>query len=116
MLNIYSSQTVHPLYFKQIENEGEHAVEYLTAIQTLPQFNTQYLWYNSRSGQDIHDTVYRTAIIRNARIMHLQQVLAVNPNARDVLVELSSLYRLQGDQNHAESFLNQAKKIDPGLQ
>lgn len=116
ILNIYSSQTVHPLYFKQVADENEHAVEYLSKIKTLPQFESQYRWYNSISEEDIYDRVFHDNLVRSGRIAQLEQVLTKNPNSPVVLLALSNLYRLQGDIPQAEDYKNRAKLIDPGLE
>lgn len=115
-LNSYSSQTVHPLYFQQVANENEHAIEYLSIIKTLPEFEAQYKWYNSVAADDIHDQVYRDTIVRTARITQLEEVLTRNPNSPVVLSALSKLYGLQGNDVQAEMYKTQAKQIDPGLE
>ncbi len=115
-LNIYSSQTVHPLYFKQVENESEHAIEYLSMIKTLPKFEAQYQWYNSVAADDIHDQVYHDTIVRTARIAQLEEVLTRNPNSPHILSALSKLYTLQGNNLQAEIYKSQAQQIDPGLE
>ncbi len=116
LLNVYSSQTVHPLYFKQAQHENRYAVRYLSAIRSLPQFDMQYRWYNSLSQQDIHDGVYEDMMKRGNEIAALEKYLAVNPDARDVLLALSRLYRLQGDFQKEDKYYIKAKTVDPGIQ
>lgn len=113
---MYASQTAHPLYFSLVADENEHAVAYLSAIKSLPEFRAQYQWYNSLANVDIYDRIHQDTIMRSSRITQLEYVLAKNPDSRDVLYELSKLYLLQGNRAQADTYLYKAKQIDPGLQ
>lgn len=116
ILNIYSSLSVHPLFFRMASDEGSAAVQYLSTIRSLPSFKDLYRWYNSKSNQDLYESVYRDSIVRSERIAQLEQVLTKNPSAPTVLAALADLYSLQGDDMKAQLYYYRAKQVDPGLQ
>jgi hypothetical protein len=108
LFNILFSQSVAPLYF-QLINENKNAVlGFLKKIKPLPEFKSEWKKYEAVYGKTIRNDVFRQEIEQKQMIQKLEQMLAKNPKARDVLY---SLFLLTGDQK----YLQQAKAVDPSI-
>lgn len=59
------------------------------------------------------DEVYADQRARRSMITQLESVLEKNPHSRDVLYALARLYEQEGNLAQAETYLNQAKELDP---
>lgn len=113
VLNIAASQLLPTSYFSFIEGDRASAVELLKAVKFLPEFTTLANRQRQIYGENIDSDLYTTEKNRSIRIFHLEQLLAQYPKSRDILYGLSVLYSDEGNAEKAQSYLKQAKAIDP---
>lgn len=114
IVNIIASQLVSPLMVKLLENPDENTVAlYLQKIRTLPLFDDELFFYQNMYGETINDKVFRVEKERRTTISQLEELLRKNPQARDVLYNLSKLYQAEGNTAQADIYLQKAKAIDP---
>lgn len=113
ILNIYFSQAISPLYKKLINNDKKAAIEYLKNIKTLSYFNDELQKFTDIFGQSIIKDVFFDDEQRKIKIKKLEEALKKNPKSPDVLINLSLLYKENGNNKLAKEYLEKAKKIDP---
>lgn len=112
-LNIYSSQTISPLYSSVVDEKYEAVVNFIQKIRSAPQFPF-FLEINQKIyGRRLKDDVFAEENEKKQQIVGLKTILKKNPKARDVLLKLSYLYRELGDEKKADQYLNKAKAVDP---
>jgi len=111
--NIVSSQIISPLYFQLINNDQKAVVTFLQKIKNLPDFQ-KYLEMNKNIyGSTIENSVFIRDKERREEISKLQTLLEKNPSSRDILYDLSILYKEDGNEIKAKEYMDKAKKIDP---
>lgn len=113
LLNIVSSQTVSKLFYEFSAGKKEAAVEFLKRIKDESFFDRYFLEVSGFYQENLEEEVYKEARERQRKIQELEEVLKLNPKARDALYSLYLLYLERGDVETANSYLNQAKEIDP---
>ncbi|MBI4974083.1 hypothetical protein HZC27_05745 [Candidatus Roizmanbacteria bacterium] len=115
MINLVASQNISPLYFQMINDEKRAAATYLTDIRKLPLFSSELLRYKNNYGQEVEREVFKIEEARRKNITKLERALKDNPSSRDLLYNLSILYREAGDDIKAGEYLKLAKEIDPNI-
>ncbi len=113
LLNIVSSQIVSPLYGPVQRGSRPETIIFLRTIAKLPEFPSLLTQTKKQFGPAIIIDIYREALKRKARINRLEETLNKNPQAKEVLIELSALYKKDGDQQKSALYLKQAKELDP---
>ena len=115
IFNLFYSQSVSPLYSQFVNENKKAVVEYLKKIKNLPSFNTQLFIFENIYDNQLKQDVFQEENGRNLQIKKLEQVLQINPKARDVLYGLYQLYLEKGDKITAGKYLKQAKEVDPDV-
>ena len=115
IVNLIFSQTISPLYFRQVVDEKAAIVPYLQSVRTLPTFRTDLLLYKNLYGKRIEEEVFYNDNLRSDKIRELEGLLQKNPSSRDTLYNLYLLYSQAGDEKKAVEYLNKARQIDPEL-
>lgn len=113
LFNIALTQTVSPLYFSLIQDEKAHLVSFLSAIRSLPLFQSKLLLYKNLYGKTVEEQVYAEDKRKNELIHKLEQILKKNPSARDILYSLYLLHSDRENINVANVYLKKAQEIDP---
>lgn len=115
ILNVIFSQTISPLYFRQVVDEKATIVPYLQSVRSLPTFKNDLLLYKNLYGKRIEEEVFYNDNLRSRKIQELEGFLQKNPSSRDTLYNLYLLYSQAGDEKMALEHLGKARQIDPGL-
>lgn len=115
VLNIALSQFISSLYFKTVDQDRFSVVLFLRGLINNPVFPTQFSRYQNIYGKDLKNEVYAKQTALNLKIKNLEQILKLNPRARDILYSLYWLYLEKGDKTKAEEYLNRASKVDPKI-
>ena len=115
LANIVLSQLISPLYFTFIKQEQQAVVPFLVAVKPLPLFKDKLLLYKDLYGVGIEDAVFNEELRKNTLINNFEQILSINPSARNILYNLFLLYKARGDENRAGKYLQKATQIDPSL-
>ncbi len=97
-LNIVSSQSASFLYTNVINGKKQAVISFLKNIQLLPEFNQFLMSYK-----------------RKKTIIKIETALKKNPDARDVLYNLSILYKQNGNEKKSDELMQRAKIIDPTI-
>lgn len=113
--NVTMSQNISPSYFQIVNQNRKGEIDFLQRIQTLPEYEKYLDLGRKLYGEDMEKEVNRDALKRKAEISHLESILRLNPQARDVLYGLSKFYRVQGDVVKADIYLEKAKEVDPTI-
>jgi hypothetical protein len=106
IINLISSQTISPLFFKFVNNDKQSTIAFLQKIKTLPEYSRILEMNNNIYGPTIKAEIFKQENAKKTLINNLEQQLTINPKARDVLY---SLYLLTKD----DKYLKQVRKIDP---
>jgi len=114
-LNLVSSQTISPIFFKFVNNERTATVSFLQKIRDLPDYQKILRMHDNIYGKSIRSEIYIEESKKKALINNLEQQLSINPKARDILYSLYQLYLTEGDKNKANYYLQRAKAVDPML-
>lgn len=114
-VNIFYSQIVPSLYNKFINEDKSAIISYLISIRSLPIFQQELITYKNKYGAWVEERVFLVEAERNNKIAKLENVLSKNPKSRDVLYELSILYKEKGDLNKYYEYNKRAKEIDPDI-
>lgn len=114
--NAILSQAVSPFFpaitrYKDIDQ----TVLFLKNIRASQEFPSQLAYFESLYGPEFHEKVFNEENQRVATIQNLEAVLAKNPKSTDILVNLSQLHRANAQEDLAEKYLNEAKRIDPWI-
>lgn len=115
IINLIFSQSISPLYFRQVVDEKAAIVPYLQSVRTLPTFRTDLLLYKNLYGKRIEEEVFYNDKLRSDKIRELEGFLQKNPSSRDTLYNLYLLYSQAGEEKKAVEHLNKARQIDPEL-
>ena len=115
MINLVVSQNISPLYFQMINDEKRTVATYLTDIRKLPFFSSELIRYKNKYGEGVEKEVFKIEEARRKNITKLENALKDNPSSRDLLYNLSILYREAGDETRAGEYLKLAKEIDPNV-
>lgn len=113
--NLLYSQAISPLYAQLTNDDKSGAVEYLKKIVSLPDFQRELTTYKTLYGRGIENDIFRTKLDRQKMILQLENLLQKNNNAREVLYNLSFLYRADGNPTKAKMYLDKLKLIDPTI-
>jgi len=113
VLNVFSSQTISPLYFQMINHNPTATIHFLKDIKNLPEFKTELAKLSKQYNQPFKKDVFAQENERKQKIIYLKKLLKQNPKARDVLYNLSLLYQQEGNKNQTNQYFKQAKHIDP---
>ena len=110
--NIFAVLQTPQIYYDLISQKNGTIVKFFQIVKPLksylqlePEIKKLYHDYDSLVFQDKYN--------RQKQIEVLTRILDENPKSRDVLYSLSLLYKAEGDDLRAESYLQQAKMIDP---
>lgn len=114
-INLVASQNISPLYFRMINDEKQMVATYLTDIRKLPFFSSELIRYKNKYGAGIEKEVFKIEEERRRNITKLEEVLKNNPSSRDLLYNLSVLYREAGNEVRAREYLKRAREIDPTI-
>ena len=101
IVNAAASQNISPLYFRMIDEEKQVVATYLTDIRKLPLFSQELIRYKNKYGASIEEEVFKIEKERMKNIIKLEAALKDNPSSRDLLYNLSVLYREAGDETKA---------------
>ena len=113
--NVFSSQTISPLYF-QLTNEDKNAVvQYLKAIRLQPVFVSELQKFKNIYGSDIENQVFSEEKDKQRLIKNLEQILEKNPYSRDILYRLFLLNKDLGNKQLAGEYLRRVKEVDPNI-
>lgn len=114
--NFYASMGIPTLYRMHIADERRYIGTYLAAIRPLPQFQGAYTHAVNTYGLRIRNELFKADNIRNAKIIKLEQELTYNPNNRDILIDLSILYKANRQDEKSREYAAAAARIDPVAQ
>ena len=114
-LNITSSQLISPYFFGFIKNDRAATVSFLQKIKDLPDYQNILRMHDNIYGKSIRAEINLEESKKKALINNLEQQLAINPKARDILYSLYQLYLTEGDKNKANYYLQRAKTVDPSI-
>ena len=98
-----------------IDEEKQVVATYLTDIRKLPLFSQELIRYKNKYGASIEEEVFKIEKERMKNIIKLEAALKDNPSSRDLLYNLSVLYREAGDETKAGEYLKRAREIDPSI-
>lgn len=111
--NALSSQMISPLYFKVVNEERVAVVSFLQDMRKQPEYN-QLLGIQERIFKtSLKDDIYAEEISRKQTAGQLEEWLKHYPNDPDLLVGLAKIYNAQGNTAKSQSYLKQAKALDP---
>jgi len=113
IINIVFSQNISSLFVGMVNNQRQAVVDYLKRIKVLPQFKKELVNYQEIYGHGLTNEVFKDERLREEKIAELESILQKNNQARDVLYDLYLLYKAEGNNDKAQSYLNKAKEIDP---
>ncbi|MDO8609676.1 MAG: hypothetical protein Q7R95_03955 [bacterium] len=115
IINIVSSQNISPLYAQITNYNVKAATQFLKDIRFLPFFSNELKTHAQIYGKDIENQVFSEEIMQKQLIQKYEQLLASNPESRDLLYGLYELYYKVGDKDKAVMYLHRAKEIDPNI-
>lgn len=118
--NIVLSQALSPTYYKLFSpnllsssEDRNTMVDFLRDIRDTDDYSYYRAMAVNTFGDGIEQEVDSEQYERTNKIVNLEDILKKNLNARDVLYELSILYKDQGEGDQASIYLERAKKVDP---
>ncbi len=114
-LNFVFSQIISPIYFQMINNDEKVVISFLEKIKTFPEFQKILEMNKNIYGKNVEKEVFQQENEKKLLINNLEQQLAINPKARDVLYSLYKLYLAEEDKKQANDYLRRAKEVDPSL-
>lgn len=114
LVNLYSSQALHPLFFNLVNHQKKSdAILFLKKIKGTKEFPQQLNYFKNIYGEEIEKEVFVDEIKRKEEIKKLETILQKNEKARDVLVRLAILYFEDSNSSKAKAYYQRAKTIDP---
>lgn len=115
IFNIASSQSA-PSYYRDLMSEKRQAVvSFLKAIRPLPEFQQMLVTYKRKYRENLEKDIFAEKLQRDSVISELEEVLKKNSDARDVLYNLSVLYKQNGDEKKSQEYMEKAKSLDPTI-
>ncbi len=112
--NIAASQMIHPLYGRLVDNETDAWVTFFKVTRNEPAAQ-EYLKDNQGKYRELQDEINKDNSTRLDTIQKLEEYLTFNPQAKDVLYAIASLYRETGDLEKAHEYLERSQQIDPAV-
>src|SRR3990167_8899629 len=101
ILNIVSSQSISRLFFDFSVGKRDAAVDFLKRIKDEDYFPRFYSGVAGFFQENLEEEVYAEARERQRKIQELEEILKLNPKARDAHYSLYILYLQEGDANTA---------------
>lgn len=114
LLNILFSQQLPSISTPFLNQQNDAVISFLKQSKNKSYFQKILPEINSLFSSH-KEEIYADEKQRKELIQKLEGLLAQNPQSRDVLYSLYLLYQKNGDQVTANSYLQQAKSIDPGI-
>lgn len=114
-LNIASSQSAPPYYRDLMSEKRQAVVSFLKAIRPLPEFHQLLITYKRKYRENLEKDIFAEKLQRDSVISELEEVLKKNSDARDVLYNLSVLYKQNGDEKKSQEYMEKAKSLDPTI-
>ncbi len=114
-LNIYVSQTIHPLYFQFIKEDLKSAITLTKKVRSLPEGRSIRVMQTAIYGDELNGVLVADETKTETDIAKYEQALVQNPQARDVLYNLYILYKHKLDPK-ADDYLQRLQAIDPAIQ
>jgi len=112
--NIAASQMIHPLYGKLLNNETDAWVTFFKVTRN-EKVAQEYLVDNQGKYRDLQEEINKDNSTRLDTILRLKEYLALNTQAKDILVAIATLYKEIGDLEKANEYLQRAQEIDPAV-
>lgn len=112
--NIVTSQLIHPLYNGLVNDDQQSWITFFKLSKNKPEFES-YLKEVQGTYRELKPHMDGERVTKQETIRKLEDYLAQNPKARDVLYALSILYRETDDPVKADEYLRQAREIDPSV-
>lgn len=113
-INLYASQMIHPIYTRLVDNEPAAWVSFFKIARNNEE-TKPYLYEVSGKYRELQAEINADNSTRLEMIANLEQSLALNPQSRDVLFGIATLYKESGDDAKAAEYLERARKVDPSL-
>lgn len=110
--NIYASQNVHPIFSSLVNNDTQSWVSFFKIIRTDDKTKS-YLDTVPETYLRLQPELNQDNSTRLEMIANLEQTLTLNPNARDVLLAIATLYKESGNELKSAEYLERAQRIDP---
>ncbi len=114
-LNIIFSQNISPLYGNLLKEDQPSIITFLKSVKSSPKYAEIVDLYLNEYGDYTRKMVYEEDELRAQRIVELDELLTINPNARDVLYAASILYADDGNRIKASEYLKRARHLDPSF-
>lgn len=115
VLNVVASQMVNPLYERFVAEEVDAQVAFYKIARNLPEFQEIYE-ANAATIQSLEPEINKDDVTRLDKIRKLETLLEQNPNSRDLLYVIATLYEQSGDEENARLYRERALQIDPSLE
>jgi tetratricopeptide (TPR) repeat protein len=115
VLNMIASQMVNPLYGRFVAEEVDAQVAFYKIARNLPEFQAVY-GANAATIQSLEAEINKDDVTRLDTIRKLETLLDQNPNSRDLLYVIATLYQQAGDELNAGQYREKALQIDPSLE
>ncbi len=112
--NIAASQMVHPLYSRLINDDPAAWVTFFKVTRNEPAIQS-YLQDNQGKYRELQDEINKDNSTRVDTILKLEGYLSFNPQAKDVLFAIATLYKETGDMEKSNEYLRRAQAIDPAV-
>lgn len=113
--NMLAAEVISPLYTLIVKNDKSATAEFLRKIKGTSDFPELLAEAKKTFGPEIITMVDKEALDRRTRINHLEEILKLNPRATGVLLELSALYKKEGELQKSTEYLLLAKELDPSV-
>lgn len=114
MVNIASSQNIPQVFFDTANGKEQAIVQMFQKAAETSQF--PMILPEVKGVLSMHSKeVYKDAYDRNTQITTLQKLLKSNPESPEILYSLYLLYEAEKDTKRADSYLQQARRIDPNI-
>lgn len=113
-VNLYASQMIHPLYGRLVNNETAAWVTFFKITRNNEKAEA-YLYDVQGKYRDLQEEINQDNSTRLQMIANLEEILKLNPQSRDVLYAIATLYKESGDNEKAADYLKRAQQIDPLL-
>ncbi len=115
VLNGIASQMINPLYERFVAEEVDAQVAFYKIARNLPEFQEIYE-ANAATIQSLEPEINKDDVTRVDKIRKLETLLEQNPNSRDLLYVIATLYEQSGDEENARLYREKALQIDPSLE
>lgn len=113
-VNIYASQMIHPIYGKMVNDDTGAWVSFFKIIRSNEK-TKPYLQEVQGKYRELQEEINKDNSTRLEMIERLEETLALNPQSREVLYAIATLYKESGNDEKASEYLERARKVDPSL-